>query len=171
LTIILILIGALATLVLAAATVLLLRTSFISRTELSERTDLSWKDYRPLDRLLDPADFDYLREKGVSENRIKRLRVERRKIYHLCLRSLARDFNQIHAALNLVVVQSPVDRSDLVAQLARQRVTFYRNLMLVEFRLAMYACGFERMPAVNLLQPVEILQAQLRQLARAGAAA
>ena len=166
-----VLMGALVTLVLGAATVLLLRTSFISGIELSERADLSWKDYRPLHRLLDPADFDYLREKGVSEEKINKLRVERRKIYRLCLRSLARDFNRIHAALNLAVIQSSVDRSDLVAQLARQRVAFYRNLAVVEFRLALYACGFERMPAINLLQPMEILQAQLRQLAPAGVAA
>src|SRR5262249_17372199 len=97
-------------LVLGAATVLLLRTSLISGTELSERVDLSWKDYRPLNRLLDPSDFDYLRSKGVSEEKINKLRVERRKIYRLCLRSLAHDFNKIHAALNLVVIQSSVDR-------------------------------------------------------------
>jgi hypothetical protein len=37
--------------------------------------------------------------------------------------------------------------------------------------LTLHACGMERMPAIDLLQPFEALQAQLRQLAVAGAAA
>ena len=166
-----ILIGALATFVLGTAIGLLLRTSFKTRLELSEGTELSWKDYRPLPRLLDPADFDYLRERGVDEKKIRNLRVERRKIYRMCLRSLARDFNRVHNALNVMIVQSREDRSDLAAELAKQRVAFYRNLLVLEFRLNLHACGFDRVPAINLLQPMEILQAHLCQLAQAGAAA
>jgi hypothetical protein len=163
--------GALAVFMMGSAIAVLLRTSFVSRVETSEGMDLSWKDYRPLDRLLAPTDFDYLRSRGVEEAKIQKLRVERRKIYRMCLRSLSQDFNRVHAALNVMIVQSREDRSDLVAELAKQRFAFYRNLMMVEFRLTMHACGFERMPAINLLQPMEILQSQLRQMAQAGAAA
>jgi hypothetical protein len=161
----------LATFVLGSAIVLLLRITIASRLKLSEGMDLSWRDYRPLHRLLDPVDFDYLRRRGVNEARIQKLRVDRRKIYRMCLRSLARDFNQVHAALNMLIVQSREDRSALAAELAKQRFVFYRNLLLLEFRLNLHACGFERVPAINLLQPMEILQAQLRQMALAGAAA
>jgi len=124
-----------------------------------------------LNRLLDPADFDYLRRRGVSEASIKKLRTERRKIYWLCLRSLAQDFNRVYRCINLILIQSPVDRPELAALLAKQKVTFYRNLVMVEFRLGLYACGVERMPVIDLLQPLEALQAQLNQLAMAGAAA
>src|SRR6266496_3241909 len=95
--------------VLICAIVLLLRTFFttcISYAELHDRVDMSWKDYRPIQRLLAPADFEYLRDKGISEDKIKKLRKERRKIYRLCLRSLAKDFNNVHGALALVLAYS-----------------------------------------------------------------
>ena len=60
--------------------------------------------------------------------------------------------------------------ADLAAELAKQRLTFYRGLVLVEFRLAVHRWGF-KLPAIDLLQPLEILQTELRMLATAGAAA
>jgi hypothetical protein len=165
--------GALGTLLSGAIIVLLLRTFYIpgiSCAKTSEEMDLSWRDYRPLHRLLDPADFEFLRRRGIGEARIKKLIVERRGIYRLCLRSLASDFKAVHRTLNMVLIQSRVDRPDLAAELAKQRLTFYRNLMLVEFRLAVHRWGF-KMPSVDLLQPLEVLQTQLRMLAAAGAAA
>jgi hypothetical protein len=165
--------GVLGTLLSGAVVVLLLRTFYITRisqAEASQGMDLSWRDYRPLHRLLDPADFEFLRRRGVNEARIKTIIAERRKIYRLCLRSLACDFNSVYRALNLVLIHSRVDRPDLAAELAKQRLTFYRSLMLVEFRLAVHRWGFS-LPTVDLLQPLEILQSQLRMLATAGAAA
>jgi hypothetical protein len=167
-------IATLVTTVIGAATFLLLRRFFAASSayaEVSEPLDLSWRDYRPLSRLLDRADFDYLRQRGVSEARIAKLRVERRKLYRVCLRSLAQDFNQVHRCVNLVLIQSRIDRPELAAELAKQKLTFYRNLLYVEFRLTLHACGIERMPTIDLLQPFEALQAQLRLLAVAGAAA
>ena len=167
-------VASLVMLVLAAATLLLLWSFFAGsqfHDEESPVLELCWRDYRPLDRLLDPADFEFLRCRGVSENKIKKLRAKRRKIYRLCLRSLAYDFNQVYRSVNLVLIQSRVDRPDLAAELARQKLTFYRNLLKAEFRLALTTFGFDRMPAIDLLQPLEVLQSHLRQLAVAGAAA
>ena len=90
-------------LILGTATFLLLRTFFASCSsyaEASEPLNLSWRDYRPLDRLLDPADFEYLRQRGVSKVRIKKLRSERRKIYRLCLRSLAHEKDALAPGTN-----------------------------------------------------------------------
>ena len=167
-------IAALIMIVMGTATFLLLRRFFAASSAFAEGTeplDMSWRDYRPLNRLLDPADFEYLRARGVSEASIAKLRAERRKIYRLCLRSLAHDFNQVYRCVNLVLIQSRIDRPELAAELAKQKLTFYRNLLKVEFRLTLHACGVERMPVIDLLQPFEALQAQLRQLAVAGAAA
>ena len=122
-------------------------------------------------RLLDPADFEYLRKRGVSEVNINKLRVERRKIYRLCLRSLAQDFNHVYRSANLMLIQSHVDRPELAGVLAKQKLTFYRNIVHVEFRLTLHACGIERMPTIDLLQPLEAMQQQMRQLAFSGAAA
>jgi len=171
-------IGSLAALILGTATVLLLRTFFttcISYAESFDRTDLSWRDYRPLQRLLDPADFEFLRRRGVAEAKIRKLRRERRQIYRLCLRSLAADFNSIQHRLSFFLVQATEDRPDLAAELARQKVRFYRNLFIAEAWLAVHACGVDRMPAVDLLRPFVVLQEQLEQLgatpALAGSAA
>ena len=71
-------IGALVTLVLLCAIVLLLKTfgtSCISYSELHDRLDVSWKDYRPIQRLLAPADFEYLRNKGISEQKMALRRI------------------------------------------------------------------------------------------------
>jgi hypothetical protein len=162
------LIGAAVVLALVLAVVALLRRLVnCTPTESSVPSDLSWKHYRPIERLLDPADFQYLRDRGISEAKIAKLRKERRKLYRMCLRSLAQDFTKLHNALKLVVVYSRSDRPDLVALLAQQRTTFYRNVMLVEIRLTLHAFGFERMPQLNLLEPLEVLQQQLQQLASA----
>src|SRR5579872_2164307 len=169
-----ILIGTFMTMVLGTATVLLLRTFFtscISYAESLERPDLSWRDYRPIQRLLDPADFDYLRRKGIAETRIKKLVAERRRIYRTCLRSLARDFNQVHQTLTVCLVQSRADRPQLAAELAKQRLVFYRHLMIVEFRLSLHACGVSRMPSIDLVAPLRALQNQLHELTPAGASA
>jgi hypothetical protein len=167
-------IAGLVMLILGAATFLLLRTFFASCStyaEASEPLNISWRDYRPLGRLLDPADFEYLRTRGISKVRIKKLRIERRKIYRLCLRSLVYDFNRVHGCVNLMLIRSHIDRPKLATELATQKLTFYRNLILVEFRLTLHAWGIERMPAIDLLQPLEALEMQLRQLAVSSAAA
>ena len=163
----LIVLGALATLLLLGGVIIfLLRSFFATRLPfggITARTDYSWRNYKPIQRLLDPADFNYLRRKGMGADRIRKLRSERRRIYRLCLRSLAADFNQVHRALSLLMVHSHADRPDLAAELARQRFVFYRNLLLVEFRLTLHACGVE-MPTIDLCAPLAFLQAELQQL-------
>jgi len=166
----LVLVGFLVALLLATASFLLLRTFFvscISYLESFDRADLSWKSYPPIQRLLDPADFEYLRQRGVSDWKIRKLRVERRKIFRLCLRSMAVDFNRLQNAMKLLLVQSKVDRPDVAAALAHQRVVFYRNLFKAEAWLLVHACGLDCMPAIHLLQPLKDLHSQLRELASA----
>lgn len=155
--------GALATLVTGLTVFLLLRACCSSARACgeSERADLTWKHYRPFQRLLDPADFQYLRDRGISESRVRKLRAERRKIYRLCLRHLARDFNRVYRTLNQVLFQSEVDRPDLAAEVTRQRITFYQNLLWAEVRLTLHACGADRMPELDLTAPLEALQNHL----------
>jgi hypothetical protein len=170
---IIILTGAFVALLLGVAAVLLLRTFFtscISFAHSFDRADLSWRDYKPIQRLLDPADFEFLRRRGVAEVKIRKLRRERREIYRLCLRSLAEDFQKVQRTLTVVMVQSPVDRPDLAAEMARQKAAFYRNLVLAEAGLVWHACGFDHVPSVDLVNPFIALQDQLRQMAPAGAA-
>lgn len=157
------------------AAIFLLLRGFLSGSpshhEPFQPLELTWRDYRPLGRLLDPADFEFLRRAGFGEPGIRKLRAERRKIYRLCLRSLAHDFNQVHRCVTLLLVQSPIDRPELATELVRQKLGFYRNLFWVEFRVTLHACGMKRMPAIDLLRPLEALQAHLRGLEVASAPA
>ena len=66
-----------------------------------------------MQRLLSPDEFQYLRERGVSEQKISQLRKERRTIYRLYLRSLVQDFDGVHQALKLLLVSCHSDRPDL----------------------------------------------------------
>ena len=158
-------IGALLALVLPAIIVLLLRTFRTIRiTDVtpSEVTDFC---HRPMQRLLDRAELQYLQNHGIGKDRIHKLRRDRRNIYRLYLRSLTQDFNRVHAMLNLLLICSYSDRPDLAARLAKQKFVFYRNLLVVEVQFSLHACGFEKIPEINLLRPLEIIQAQLRELA------
>src|SRR6476469_6173215 len=165
--------GALGMLLSGVVIVLLLRTLLkvgISNADDIQSTDISWKDYRPLQRLLDPADFEFLRRRGVADQRIQKLYADRRRIYRLCLRTLARDFNQVHRSLSMVLIHSKIDRPELAAELATQRLKFFRNLIVAEVRLSLHGWGF-KMPELDLLKPLEILQGQFSAFAAAGAAA
>jgi len=135
-----------------------------------ERQQFSWKHYRPLARLLDPADFQFLRDRGCTEAQVKKLRKGRRRICRLCLRSLAQDFYRQHRdALNLARHHAHGDRDYLMAELNTMRLLFRRNLILVEVRLLCDATGRRRTPMGDLLRPLEMMQAQLRELELANA--
>ena len=163
-----VILGVAALFALVLASVVLLLCMFAANSASSddpnEPTETLWKVYPPIDRLLDPADFQYLRRRHVSEARIKRLRVERRKIFRLCLRSMAREFHSAERAVKLLLVHAGADRPDLAAELARQRFTFYRNMFKAHTWLVLHACGSDYVLSVDLLQPLKTVQAHLQQL-------
>jgi len=121
---------------------------------------------RSLQRLQDSEEFSFLHGR-LSQGRIKELQAERRAILRRYLRDLACDFNRLYHALRLSLVESETDRRDLAAELGRQRLLFYRNFLLVEFRLLLNACGVDRMPTLHLVRRVEMTHATLCELAPA----
>jgi hypothetical protein len=158
-------------LVLAAATIAmitaglviaLMRTFYtecMPDTESVDTGQVSYRDY-PFHRLLDPADFEFLRRRGASEKQVRKLRAERRRLFRLYLRSLARDFHQVHRAIKRILVQARVDRPDLAVTLARQQAAFYRNMLIAEVLLFAHACGWDNLPAMDLLEPLNTILAQ-----------
>jgi len=136
----------------------------VSTAEMNDWIDMSWQNCRPIERLLDPAEFHFLHVRGLSKQRIKQLRSQRQKLFRLYLRRLTHEFNMLHGALAAAMVQSATDRPDLWRELSRQRMLFYRRLVGVEFRLALYPLGFDRKPALELIRPLQELQVQFREL-------
>src|ERR1041385_2461454 len=81
---------------------------------------LSPERFRPMERLLSEEDFRYLAaHPGATPRMVRRLRAERRRLFRAYLRSLQRDFTRIYSAIQLILVQSEVDRPELAAALLK----------------------------------------------------
>jgi len=131
----------------------------VSSEDLNAWIDINWQSCSPLERLLDPSEFEFLQKRGLSQKRINELRAKRRELFRMYTRRLTHDFNVAHTALQSVLVTSGVDRPDLFRELGRQRVLFYRGLIGVEVRLMLNGLGFSNVPvpSLDLIRPLERL--------------
>jgi hypothetical protein len=157
-------------LALSAACLLVLRKLTrprVSAQDLNAWIDINWQSSSPLERLLDPAEFELLLDRGLSRERVNQVRARRRVLFRMYLRRLTQEFNTAHEALEMVLVGASIDRPDLVGDLNRQRLLFYRGLIGVEVRLALNALGFDAMPSLDLLRPLERLHIEFCRLAPA----
>ena len=100
--------------------------------------NFSLETYSPMQRLLDPADIEFLASQpGYRPEIGKRLMAERRKIFRNYLHLLIADFNQLIGLGKLMVVYGSTDRADLAGILWRQQVSFYALVFAVECKLAL----------------------------------
>jgi len=128
--------------------------------------------YRPMERLLDDADFAFVAShRGSGPALVRRLRAQRRKFFRGYLNLLRRDFQRIVLALELQLVHSPEDRPELAGVLLKQRAAFTLGLLQVETRLLLHACGWGRVDVRGLLTALDSLRLEVRPMAIAGAAA
>ena len=94
--------------------------------------------YRPMERLLNEADFEFLASQPGYDPRIARkLRAERRRIFRSYLHCLIGDFNALIHLAQLAAVHSADDRPNLASAIFRLRLNFFRNVAAVEIRLAL----------------------------------
>ena len=124
--------------------------------------------YKPMERLLDPADGSFLAlEPGCSRSMMRRFRASRLGIFRGYARCLGRDFTRVTRALQILMIHASADRSALAGMLLKQRVLFSANMTVLEFRLVL--CGFGMSaPSVNvqhLVDTLDAMGAQLRALA------
>ena len=115
--------------------------------------ELSIERYRPMSRLLDAGDVDFLRSQpGFTPKMLEKLRRQRRQIFRGYLRCLQSDFGRVCSAIKLVMLQSQHDRPDLAAALIRHQFTFACGMLLVHGRLTLYGLG---MCGVDVARPVK----------------
>ena len=129
---------------------------------------LSVEKYKPMGRLLDQADFQFLQaNRAYDRSSARRFRATRIQIFRGYARCLARDFARVTCALKVVMVHASADRSALAGVLLKQRLMFSVNMMVLEFRLVL--CGFglsaPRVNVQNLVTALDAMGAQLRALA------
>jgi hypothetical protein len=125
--------------------------------------ELSVDRYRPMLRLLDGSDLEFLRSQPGSNPRIlSRLRRQRCQIFHGYLGCLNSDFQRTCTALKLLMLQSRYDRPDLASALLRARMDFARGMLTVRLRLSLYRLGLAGVDVSGLVRLFDGMRLELR---------
>jgi|SRR5579862_6860887 len=123
--------------------------------------------YKPMERLLDPADQEFLASQPSYGRRMgRRFRSNRVAIFRGYARCLSRDFSRVSSALKVVMVHASVDRSALAGLLFKQRFLFSYTMFSLEVKLTLHSFGWSA-PTVdvrNLVDALDAMCAQLRAL-------
>jgi hypothetical protein len=127
--------------------------------------ELSLERYRPMMRLLDRQDLDFLRSQpGFTPAMATRLRVQRCQIFRGYLRCLSADFGRVCAAIKVLLLQSRYDRPDLAATLIRSQVSFAAGILVVQVRLFFYRWGLGAVDVSSLVATFDCMRLELRTL-------
>jgi hypothetical protein len=127
--------------------------------------ELSVERYRPMMRLLDGDDLEFLRSQpGFTPRMATKLRVQRCQIFRGYLRSLNGDFQRVCAAIKILMLQSRQDRPDLAGLLVQQQVRFACGMGLVYFRLFLYRYRLSGVDVTSLVKNFDQMRLELRSL-------
>jgi hypothetical protein len=112
-------------------------------------------------RLLTDDDYEFLVASGGDMASLSRLRSERRKIFRTYLSNLVRDFNRIHRAARIFLLDSERDSADAAARLFRVRLNFEIAVLTVRCRLALHALGIGTVDVRGLIDSLNSVRADL----------
>jgi hypothetical protein len=127
--------------------------------------ELSVERYRPMIRLLDGEDLEFLRSQpGFTPKMEAKLRTQRCQIFRGYLRCLNADFGRVCAALKILMLQSRNDRPDLAAALMRYQATFVLAMCMVQCRLVLYRWGVCAVDVTGLVDVFDKMRLELRTL-------
>jgi hypothetical protein len=127
--------------------------------------ELSIERYRPMMRLLDGGDLEFLRtQPGFTPQMVTKLRIQRCQIFRGYLRCLNTDFGRVCAAIKLVMLQSRHDRPDLAGALMRQQALFVAGVLSVHFHLFLYRWGLCQVDVTSLMKIFDMMRLELRTL-------
>jgi hypothetical protein len=128
--------------------------------------ELSSERYRPMLRLLDGGDLDFLSSQpGFTPHAAVRVRKQRCQIFRGYLRCLNNDFDRVCLAIKLLMLQARDDRPDLATLLLRNRLSFAAGMAAVYFRLFLYRWGFCGVDVTGLVKIFDAMRVQLQTLA------
>jgi hypothetical protein len=127
--------------------------------------DLSTDRYRPMMRLLDSRDIEFLRaQAGFTPIMEAKLRAQRSQIFRGYLRCLDTDFNRVCIALKVMLVESQHDRPDLSTALVHYQLLFASGLLAAHVRLFLYRYGICTVDVSQLVEMFEVMRVELRNL-------
>ncbi|MBZ5582294.1 MAG: hypothetical protein LAQ30_08845 [Acidobacteriia bacterium] len=134
--------------------------------------ELSIERYRPMVRLLDERDLEFLRSQpGFTPRMAARLRQQRSQIFRGYLRCLAGDFQRVCTAVKVLMLQSRRDRPDLASALVRSQAAFAAGMTLAYIRLFFYRWGVCGVDPGTLMRTFDVMRLELSALAPAAAGA
>jgi len=134
--------------------------------------DLSGDRYRPMLRLLDGSDLEFLRSQpGFSGRMATKLRQQRCRIFKGYLQSLQVDFGRAVVALKVLMLQAREDRPDLAVALLRHQLTFGCAMVSARARLFLYRFGIGSVDVRCLVRVFDAVQSELRNALPLGVAA
>ena len=120
--------------------------------------ELSTDRYRPMLRLLDATDFQFLRQqKGFTPEMAKRLRRQRVQAFRGYLRLLVADSDRVGTALRVILTQ-------LASLVFQRRVSFTLGLIAVHCHLLLFGLGVSQVDASGLIQSFDGMRRQLHAL-------
>ncbi len=159
---------------LIVALILLIRHFMVAGSRLPVTAEwideLSAERYRPMMRLLDSREIEFLRaQPGFTPTMAARFRAERCRIFLGYLRCLTADFGRVCTALKLVMVQSRHDRADLASTLLGNEARFAVLAAVVKCRVLLYRWGLCSVDVRELVRLFDTLRIELRTLVPAGA--
>jgi hypothetical protein len=127
--------------------------------------DLSLDRYRPMLRMLDGDDIEFLRSQpGFTPSMATKLRAQRTQIFRGYLKSLEADFARICSAIKLILVHCKNDRPELAETLIRQQISFACSMMGVRVRLLLYSWGVCGVDVTQLVKLFDSTRLELRAL-------
>jgi hypothetical protein len=127
--------------------------------------ELSIERYRPMMRLLDGGDIEFLRaQPGFDPKMATRLRAQRCQIFRGYLRCLSTDFYRVCAAIKILMLQSSYDRPDLASVLVQHQVMFACGVAMVQARLLLYRWGLCDVDVTSLVKIFDLARLELRSL-------
>jgi len=125
--------------------------------------ELSIERYRPMLRMLDSADIEFLRSQpGFTPQMGAKLRQQRAQMFSGYLRSLESDFARVCSATKLVMLHSNQDRPDLARTLLRQQFQFATGMLNVRCQLFLYRWGLCGVEVSSLLKLFDGVRLELR---------
>jgi hypothetical protein len=127
--------------------------------------ELSIERYRPMMRLLDGGDLEFLRSQpGFTPRMATKLRVQRCQIFRGYLRCLNGDFQRVCAAMKVLMLQSRHDRPDLAGVLLQHQAMFAWGMAMVYSRLFLYRWGVCGVDVTSLVRIFDLMRLELRSL-------
>jgi hypothetical protein len=158
--------GALVAVLLAACFTVFFARIIESRNRF--RFDADWLQaftldrYKPMHRLLDDRDYQFLEAQPGYDRRIgQNLRRQRIAVFRAYLSELSLDVDRLHWMGRLVVIAG-AGSPELSDELFRSKLRFTKALWLVRWRLCLYQVGLSNVDVSELLGGVDRLCVAVR---------